>query len=241
MHPISWLSNHDLHFPPIEQALPEPDGLLAVGGDLDPQRLMAAYYEGIFPWYESGTPILWWSPDPRMVLVPGDVHISRSLRRQLRRGHYNISMDTAFRDVIRQCADLRKYREGTWITPEMQQAYIRLHGQGHAHSVEVWQDSRLIGGLYGVAIGPLFFGESMFSLQDNASKIAFLALARQLETWGFRLIDCQIPTPHLARLGAKPMPRSIFKHWLWKYRDLPGHTAPWRFELDLSQLVASDA
>jgi len=237
MNPISWLSNHDLYFPPIEQALREPDGLLAVGGDLSPERLIAAYYEGIFPWYESGGPILWWSPDPRMVLEPSRVHVSRSLRRRLRRDHYDISMDTAFREVIRYCAGLREHREGTWITREMQQAYILLHERGHAHSVEVRQHRKLIGGLYGVAIGPLFFGESMFSLQDNASKIAFLALARQLEAWQFRLIDCQMPTPHLMRLGARPVARSTFKRWLWTYRDLPGGPGPWRFDLDLPQLI----
>lgn len=238
MHPISWLSEHDLHFPPIEQALPEPDGLLAVGGDLAPERLMAAYYEGIFPWYEAGGPILWWTPDPRMVMAPGDVHLSRSLRRHIRRQDFTITMDTAFPEVIRQCAGLREYREGTWITPEMQRAYITLHELGHAHSVEVWQDGQLSGGLYGISLGPMFFGESMFALRDNASKVALLALARQLEAWGFRLIDCQMPTPHLARMGAAPMARSTFKHWLWKYRDQPGRGGPWQFELDAPRLIA---
>lgn len=240
MHPISWLSEHDLRFPPIEQALPEPDGLLAVGGDLSPERLMAAYYEGIFPWYEAGGPIIWWSPDPRMVMAPRDVHLSRSLRRHIRRQSFNITMDSAFPEVIRQCAGLRQYREGTWITPEMQQAYITLHERGHAHSVEIWQDGELAGGLYGISIGPLFFGESMFALRDNASKVAFLALARQLDAWNFRLIDCQMPTSHLATLGAAPMARSRFKHWLWKYRDQPGHIGPWRFTLDPARLIAPE-
>ncbi len=237
MLPISWLSEHDLHFPPIEQALSDPDGLLAVGGDLQPDRLMAAYYEGIFPWYEAGGPILWWTPDPRMVLAPEDVHVSRSLRRQLRRDTCKITMDADFRGVIRQCAGLREHREGTWITREMQQAYIRLHELGHAHSVEVTRQGRLVGGLYGVSIGPLFFGESMFAIEDNASKIAFIALARQLQHWQFRLIDCQMPTPHLARLGAHPMSRSTFKHELWKHRNQPGRIGRWQFELSLPLLT----
>lgn len=237
MHPISWLSAHDLHFPPIEQALPDPDGLLAVGGDLDPERLMAAYYEGIFPWYEAGGPILWWSPDPRMVMAPRDVHLSRSLRRHIRRQSFTITMDTAFAEVIRQCAGIREHREGTWITADMREAYITLHELGHAHSVEIWQDGQLSGGLYGISIGPMFFGESMFALRDNASKVAFLALARQLGDWGFRLIDCQMPTPHLATLGARPMARGTFKHWLWKYRDQPGRRGPWQFDIDPARLI----
>ncbi|MEX1197127.1 MAG: leucyl/phenylalanyl-tRNA--protein transferase [Pseudohongiellaceae bacterium] len=238
MHPISWLSDHDLRFPPIEQALAEPDGLLAVGGDLEPERLVAAYYEGIFPWYEAGGPILWWSPDPRMVMAPRDVHLSRSLRRHIRRQPFTITMDSAFPEVIRQCAGLREHREGTWITTEMQDAYVRLHELGYAHSVEVFQDGRLSGGLYGISIGPMFFGESMFALRDNASKVAFLALARQLDDWGFKLIDCQMPTSHLATLGARPMARSTFKHWLWKYREQPTRRGFWRFELDIPRLIA---
>jgi leucyl/phenylalanyl-tRNA--protein transferase len=175
-----------------------------------------------------------------MVMAPGGIHVSRSLRRHIRRQPMTITMDCAFARVIRQCAGQREYREGTWITAEMQEAYIRLHELGHAHSVEIWQDEQLIGGLYGISIGPLFFGESMFALRDNASKVAFVALSRQLEAWGFRLIDCQMPTPHLATLGAAPMARSTFKHWLWKYRDQPGRNGPWRFTLTPSRLIAPE-
>lgn len=232
MQQVSWLSAHDLHFPPIEQALSEPEGLLAVGGDLSPERLLRAYSEGIFPWYEAGGPILWWSPDPRMGLRPEEVHVSRSLRRQLRRQPCTITMDTAFREVIGHCAGLREHREGTWITAEMQEAYILLHEQGHAHSVEVRENGQLTGGLYGVSLGSLFFGESMFALADNASKIAFVALARQLRAWGFRLIDCQMPTPHLASLGARPIPKAAFKRELIRHREDRGRPGRWVFELD---------
>lgn len=230
-HPIAWLDPERLWFPPVDQAFREPDGLLAVGGDLRPERLILAYREGIFPWYEPGGPILWWSPDPRMVLRPDEAHCSRSLRRTMRRRPFEIRMDCDFETVIRQCAGLREQREGTWITPAMQQAYIRLHALGHAHSVEVWRDGRMTGGLYGVSVGPMFFGESMFSLESSASRIAFLALARQLQEWEFRLIDCQVPTPHLESLGARAVPRSDFIRTLHEYRDQPGRPGPWQFML----------
>ena len=241
MQQIRFLDPDELSFPPIEQALKDPEGLLAIGGDLSPERLMAAYQEGIFPWFEEGGPILWWSPDPRMTLTPGDVRVSRSMRRLLRKRPFRISMDTAFSEVIRQCAALRQDREGTWITPGMQQAYIRLHELGHAHSVEVHEGDALVGGLYGVAIGPMFFGESMFSLRSNASKIAFIALARQLDAWQFRLIDCQMPTEHLESLGGRELSRGKFKHLLWQYRQQPGHVGQWHFALDESLGFSPDA
>lgn len=232
MQQVSFLRENDLTFPPIERALTDPEGLLAVGGDLSPERLMAAYAEGVFPWYEEGGPILWWSPDPRMILEPSQVRLSRSLRRLLRKRPFHITMDQAFVQVVSQCAALRQYREGTWITPDMQAAYCRLHEMGHAHSVEVWDGEALVGGLYGVSIGPMFFGESMFNTRSNASKIAFVALNRQLEAWNFRLVDCQMPTEHLTNLGAREVSREHFKHLLWQYRLQPGRKGPWQFELD---------
>lgn len=241
MQQIRFLDHNELNFPPIEQALTDPEGLLAIGGDLSPERLMVAYQEGIFPWFEEGGPILWWSPDPRMALTPAEVRVSRSMRRLLRKRLFRITMDTAFPEVIRHCAALRQDREGTWITPDMQQAYIRLHELGHAHSVEVHEGDALVGGLYGVAIGPMFFGESMFSLRSNVSKIAFIALARQLDAWQFRLIDCQMPTEHLESLGGHVLPRGQFKHLLWQYRQQSGRIGQWRFALDDSLGFSPDA
>ncbi|MGH8280243.1 MAG: leucyl/phenylalanyl-tRNA--protein transferase [Gammaproteobacteria bacterium] len=204
------------NFPPVEHALQEPDGLLAVGGDLSPARLLAAYRQGIFPWYSDPQPILWWSPDPRCVLFPGRLHLSHSLGKCLRRGNYRVNFDRAFAAVIAACAAPRHNQPegGTWITPEMQAAYLELHRLGHAHSVEVCVDGELAGGLYGIAIGRAFFGESMFSRCDNASKIALVFLARQLVAWGYELIDCQVHSPHLARLGAELLPRVDFMRTL---------------------------
>lgn len=230
MKAIIWLSSDSLEFPPVEQAFDEPRGLLAAGGDLRPDRLLAAYARGIFPWYDDDSPILWWSPDPRMVLRPEDVHVSRSLAKLIRQGRYQITMDCAFADVIRHCAGLRADREGTWITQEMQAAYRDLHRLGHAHSVEIWHDSRLVGGLYGIAMGKLFFGESMFSLAPNVSKIAFVALARQLQQWEFALIDCQMPTDHLQSLGAREMSRAKFQDVLQHWRGDETPPAPWKFD-----------
>lgn len=204
---IPWLTP-DTPFPPIERALTEPNGLLAAGGDLSPARLIDAYRRGIFPWYSAGEPILWWSPDPRMVLLPGALRISRSLAKTLRNADYRVTLDTAFGEVIAACAETpRPGQHGTWITPEMQTAYTRLHALGYAHSVEVWRQGRLVGGLYGVALGRLFCGESMFSRVRDASKIALAHLCRHLERRGFGIIDCQMETAHLASLGARPMPR----------------------------------
>lgn len=207
---IPWLGSAD-PFPPLALALAEPNGLLCAGGDLSPQRIVEAYRNGIFPWYSPGEPILWWSPNPRMVLVPSELKISRSLRRTLRAGNYQIRLDSDFPAVIRACARTRrKGQAGTWISGEMQAAYGSLHELGFAHSVETWFGDKLIGGLYGLAIGKMFYGESMFSHATDASKIALAHLCRHLEAQGFGLIDCQMNTPHLASLGAREIARSEF-------------------------------
>ena len=207
---IPWLGCSD-PFPPLEHALAEPNGLLCAGADLSPQRILEAYRNGIFPWYSPGEPILWWSPDPRMVLVPSELKISRSLRRTLRAGSYRIRLDSDFPAVIRACARTRRHGQtGTWISDEMQAAYGSLHELGFAHSVETWLDDKLIGGLYGLAIGKMFYGESMFSHATDASKIALAHLCRYLDARGFGLIDCQMNTPHLASLGAREIARSEF-------------------------------
>jgi leucyl/phenylalanyl-tRNA--protein transferase len=207
---IPWLDD-STRFPALELALSEPNGLLCAGGDLAPQRLLEAYRQGIFPWYSAGEPILWWSPHPRMVLVPDEFKISRSLRRTLRRGNYRIRLDSNFAAVVRACARTRrKGQSGTWITAEMQNAYAALHELGYAHSVETWVDDKLVGGLYGLAIGRMFYGESMFSHATDASKIAIAHLARFLEAQGFGLIDCQMKTAHLTSLGGHEIPRGEF-------------------------------
>lgn len=226
MPSITWLDPDTTRFPALNQALEDPDGLIAVGGDLSSERLLAAYRQGIFPWYEDPQPILWWSPDPRTVLFPDRIHISRSLRKALKKGGFQVSMDRDFSAVIGQCARLSATRTGTWITPDMSQAYRRLHQLGWAHSVEVWRDEQLIGGLYGVAIGKAFFGESMFSRAANGSKIAMVYLAGQLRAWGFGLIDCQVGNPHLSSMGAEEIPRAQFAELLGEYTakqaDEPG-------------------
>jgi leucyl/phenylalanyl-tRNA---protein transferase len=195
-------------FPPVDHA--EKSGLLAVGGDLSPERLLAAYQEGIFPWYGDGEPILWWSPDPRFVLFPDELRISRSMRQFLKKGLVRITFDRAFLEVISACRRSRPGQDGTWITPEMRAAYCALHDLGYAHSVEVWQGDVLAGGLYGVSLGRAFFGESMFSAAPNASKAALITLVSHLRERGFDLIDCQVETGHLAGLGARPIPRRDF-------------------------------
>lgn len=203
---IPWLERDD-PFPPAGKALSRPNGLLCAGADLSPERLLDAYRRGIFPWFSAGEPILWWSPDPRMVLYPAEVKVSRSLARTLRRGHYEVRLDTVFPAVIRACSLPRHGQDGTWITPQMQEAYCRLHALGHAHCVETWVGGELAGGLYGVAIGHAFYGESMFSRAADASKIALVHLARYLERLGFAVIDCQMKTAHLASLGAREIRR----------------------------------
>jgi leucyl/phenylalanyl-tRNA--protein transferase len=199
----------EIVFPSPELA--EEDGLLAVGGDLSVERLLLAYSMGIFPWYSDESPILWWSPDPRLVLFPKELKVSRSLRQTLKKGIFRMTFDTAFEEVIRGCAGVRQNREdGTWITEEMVRAYCRLHEEGYAHSAESWSDNELTGGLYGVALGGVFYGESMFSKRSDASKAALVALVERLRKLGFQIIDCQMTTPHLLSLGAREIPRSEF-------------------------------
>jgi leucyl/phenylalanyl-tRNA--protein transferase len=207
---IPWLTA-DSPFPSVAKALKEPNGLLAAGGDLSPQRLLDAYRRGIFPWYSPGEPLLWWSPDPRMVLFPDEIRITRSLARTLRNADYSVRLDTAFTQIITACATtLRPGQNGTWITAEMRMAYLRLHALGYAHSVETWRGGQLIGGLYGIAIGRAFFGESMFSHVTDASKIALAHLGRHLAGREFGIIDCQMETAHLSSMGARPIPRDDY-------------------------------
>jgi len=224
---LTWLKRDDLSFPPLETALREPNGLLAAGGDLTCERLLAAYRHGCFPWYQDGQPLLWWSPDPRTVLYPDELHVSRSLRKRIRQGDFQVTFDRAFSDIIQGCADPRSYAEGTWITTPMQQAYIKLHEMGFAHSVEVWQDEHLVGGLYGLAIGKLFFGESMFSRATDASKVGFVTLVQRLREQEFALIDCQMTTRHLESFGARSIAREAFANALAEHLDRPG-AADWR-------------
>jgi len=256
----------DLRFPPVDLASPE--GLLAVGGDLRAERLLSAYRHGIFPWYSKGQPILWWSPDPRTVLFPSELKVSRSLRKTLRSDKFTVTLDTHFREVMQACAAPRTQHPdgGTWITHEMLEAYCLLHEQGYAHSVEVWRrtgtnerrerhDSRdgggraapgaaaedvesglegnLVGGLYGVALGGIFFGESMFSRASDASKVALVQLVRQIEAWGFSIVDCQMPTAHLFSLGAREIRRKEFMQRLDTALKLPHRPGPWRFDTNL--------
>src|SRR5262245_19355399 len=197
-------------FPSVEQALDNPDGLLAAGGSLTMKRLVEAYRCGIFPWFNEGDPILWWSPDPRTILRPSRVHVSHSLRKRLRKEAFLITLDRAFGRVLDGCAAPRPGDTGTWLSPPMRRAYSQLHGAGYAHSVEVWMDGELAGGMYGVALGKVFFGESMFSRRTDASKIGIVRLAAQLDRWQFPLIDCQLETGHLRSLGAEAMPRRTF-------------------------------
>jgi leucyl/phenylalanyl-tRNA--protein transferase len=212
--PVFKLSER-LSFPPAHLAIKE--GLLAVGGDLSPERLIAAYRQGIFPWYTQGEPILWWSPDPRLVLYPDELRISKSLRKVIRRNLFQITFDGDFEAVIQACAETkRSYGEGTWITEEMKAAYCELHQRGVARSVEAWQSGQLVGGLYGVSLGRAFFGESMFSLVSNASKVAFVAFVQHLQQMRFTLIDCQVKTDHLIRFGAREVPRKRFLDQLGK-------------------------
>jgi len=210
---ITWLSPHDAPewFPPPEQALEEPSGLLAAGGDLSPERLLAAYRRGIFPWYSPGQPVLWWSPDPRAVLFPEEFHLSRSLAKTLRRGSFTASLDEDFEGVVGGCAAPRASSAGTWITHEMRAAYLQLHRLGHAHSIEIRHDGVLAGGLYGVRLGGVFFGESMFSRARDASKAALAHLVALCRRNALAVIDCQLPSHHLASLGARTIPRGQFQ------------------------------
>ena len=217
---LTWLAPDD-PFPPVARALQEPNGLLAAGGDLSQERLLAAYRHGIFPWFSRGEPILWWSPDPRMVLYTGELKISRSLAKNLRNKGYALTVDTAFREVVKGCAN----RKETWLGRQMQAAYLALHQRGYAHSFETWLGPDLVGGLYGVAIGRMFYGESMFSTATDASKVALVGLAKELVRRGFPLIDCQMKTPLLASLGGREIPRAAFLRALTalvNYADPPG-------------------
>lgn len=241
---IPFLTANRDWFPNPETALTDPDGLLAGGGDLSEHRLLNAYRKGIFPWYQDDQPILWWSPSVRATLQANNLKISRSLRKTMRNKPCSITADTAFADVISACAEPRPYSRGTWITPEMQAAYCKLHASGHAHSVEIWRNQQLIGGLYGITIGACYFGESMFSRESDASKIALAALILYLESRHFRLIDCQMMTPHLESLGATPMPRRAY---LAELRDTlraseydPAFSAgPWTLNTDSATLDAA--
>lgn len=215
--------------PAAESALRDPNGLLAIGGDLSVERLTEAYRNGIFPWFSEGDPILWWSPDPRAVFMLETLELPTSLRKFVRKCRWQLSVDMAFTDVIQGCADSpRPGQDGTWITAEMIAAYVRLHQHGVAHSVEVWADDRLIGGIYGIAIGRLFFGESMFSRRSNASKVALFALARHLHQHDYLMLDSQVPNPHTLALGAVTMPRQQFLALLRRHIDEAPHGAPWR-------------
>ncbi len=227
MSGISLLTENNLDFPPIEQAMEEPNGLIAVGGDLSPERLICAYQSGIFPWFEEGQPILWWSPSPRCVLYPEALHVSRSLRKTLNKQHFKITFDQCFDELVNLCSENRKNSQGTWITSDIKIAYSHLHQLGIAHSVEAWSDSELVGGLYGIAMGSVFFGESMFSRKTDASKIALYHLIQKLKALSFTLIDCQVYNPHLESLGATCIPRPVFiKHLKQHIQD--GRQSNWR-------------
>jgi len=228
--------NSVLAFPPVESALTTPNGLLCVGGDLSAKRLLAAYRSGIFPWFSPGDPILWWSPNPRMVLYPAELHLPRSLAKVLRNRAYEVRFDTAFAEVMHGCAaSQRPGQDGTWITPAIIAGYCELHAQGHAHSAECWMDGELVGGLYGVAIGHMFYGESMFAKRPDASKIAFVHLVRWLAAQGFGLIDCQMRTEHLARFGAREIGREEFLQTLRRLTGQGRPVGPWQYR------VAQDA
>jgi leucyl/phenylalanyl-tRNA--protein transferase len=234
---IPWLDG-DAPFPPLTSARKEPNGLLAVGGDLTPRRLLQAYRLGIFPWFSEGDPILWWSPDPRMVLIPAELKISRSLAKSLRNRRFEVRFDSDFESVIRACAAPRDGQPGTWITPEMRNAYLQLHRLGYAHSVETWIDGELAGGLYGVALGAAFFGESMFARARDASKFALVHLVRKLEADGYGMIDCQMRTEHLASLGAREIPRARFSRQLRELVDYGRAPGSWRSKAEHENVPA---
>jgi leucyl/phenylalanyl-tRNA--protein transferase len=234
---LSWLDEPTFNFPAIESALKEPNGLLAAGGDLKPERLTEAYRLGIFPWYERGQPILCWPPDPKIVLFPEDLIVTSSLRKFIRKQQYTISMDRDFLQVINACSGQRTNSDGTWITEELKRSYCQLHSMGVAHSVEVWHQNELVGGLYGLALGQMFFGESMFSHESNTSKLALVFLVKQLKIWNYRLIDCQVSSAHLESLGAKEISRHRFKRYLNEHLDSPGITGTWHPTITKQQLI----
>jgi leucyl/phenylalanyl-tRNA--protein transferase len=223
---IPWLRG-DAPFPPVSKALRSPNGLLCAGGDLSPRRIVDAYSRGIFPWFSEGDPILWWSPDPRMVLFPEELKVSRSLRKTVARGAFDVRVDTAFTAVMRECAAPRDGQGGTWIVPEMIAAYTELHAQGFAHSVESWREGELVGGLYGISLGKAFFGESMFARAPDASKVALVHLVERLRGADYRVIDCQQATAHLASLGAREIPRAAFAQLLRESIQYPPSGERW--------------
>jgi leucyl/phenylalanyl-tRNA--protein transferase len=232
---LHWLDprNPRQPFPDVSQAMRDPNGLLAIGGDLSATRLLSAYAQGIFPWYNPDEPILWWCPDPRAVLFPAQLHVSRSLARRLRKDDYAVTLNRAFPAVLEACAAPRARGRGTWLGAEMKQAYQDLHERGHAQSIEVWQRGELAGGLYGVSLGRAFYGESMFSRMDDGSKVALHWLCRQLREWDFELMDCQIASPHLATLGAVELSRHEFLARLRGAVAQPAPTGRWRFDIDV--------
>lgn len=225
-----WLDpdNSDEPFPDVELATIEPDGLLAIGGDLSPKRLFNAYRHGIYPWFDANHPILWWSPNPRSVLYPSELKVSRSLKKTIRNKGFVVRLDHSFTAVINACSEARQYSDDTWIDQRIKDAYIELNQLGHAHCAEAWLDGELVGGLYGVAIGQVFYGESMFHRISDASKVAFVSLVLALEQWGYQMIDCQMTTPHLLSLGAKEIPRQAFIRKLDKWCDLPASDLAWQ-------------
>jgi leucyl/phenylalanyl-tRNA--protein transferase len=231
---IPWLESGD-PFPPVEEALQDPNGLLAAGDELTTPRLLQAYERGIFPWFGEGDPVLWWSPDPRMVLATDAMRVTRSLRKTIRAGRFRVTADTAFPSVIAACAEPRPDQDGTWITGAVFDAYCALAAMGVAHSIEAWEGDTLVGGLYGVALGRMFFGESMFARRSDASKVALVHLVRQLRRWGFPLIDCQMSTSHLASLGARTVSRAEFLTVVRRGVAAPPVPAPWHLDGDLAQ------
>ncbi|MCF6253128.1 MAG: leucyl/phenylalanyl-tRNA--protein transferase [Thiomicrorhabdus sp.] len=237
-----WLETTPVTFPPTHLALPDPNGLLAIGGNLTPEWLLHAYSKGIFPWFNPEEPILWWSPNPRSVLFIDELKIKRSLRKTIQKWtktpDFSVTLDQDFTGVMHACASVpRKDQAGTWITPAMLTAYTKLHQSGHAHSVEVWQDGQLVGGLYGIAIGKMFFGESMFSNVTDGSKVALVALSMQLKEWGFKLIDTQVETPHLNSLGASQIKRVEFEGLMNQQINQPFNTQKWQLSTDWVQAV----
>ncbi len=222
------LSNSSLEFPPVSQALTEPDGLLAMGGDLSPERLLKAYHSGIFPWFSPGDPLLWWSPSQRAIFMPGALKPNRTLRKVLHHSSFEISVNKAFPEVIKACSAPRPSQQGTWIVPDIQQAYIALHQQGHAHSIEVWSEGELVGGCYGVMVGQLFCGESMFNTQPNTAKVALVALQQHLSTFATGYIDCQMMNPFLQQLGAEPLSRRTYLTLLANHKALFCPAGSWK-------------
>ncbi|OOV87965.1 leucyl/phenylalanyl-tRNA--protein transferase [Oceanospirillum linum] len=235
---LPWLNpEQPPYFPPVTEALADPQGLLAFGGQLNAQWLLTSYQQGIFPWFNPGEPILWWSPDPRMVIFPEHFKIRRSLKKTLRKQPFEITFDRAFAEVLDGCAAARNYTDETWITDEMRSAYQELHQMGHAHSVEAWQEGKLVGGLYGVAIGRIFCGESMFARTTDASKVAFVHLVQQLKAWQFELIDCQVYSDHLASFGAEEIDRTCFLDYLKQYATAAMPVGHWSLEQRIKETV----